>query len=1073
MNDPVESTRMTEGVAPPSFAQQRLWLLDRLMPTRTAYNIEHALRLSGELDGEALRGALNELVRRHEVLRTRFGEQDGQPVQVIAPELTVALAIEDLQECAPAAREAEAQRRARAEAEAPFDLARGPLIRARLFRLAPSEHWLLIVLHHIVTDGWSSGVLTRELTALYGALHRREASPLPPLPVQYADYALWQREWLQGPVLEQQVAYWRQALAGLPTLDLPSDRPRPVVASFRGGQIQFTVPGPLTRSLKDLSRSEGATLFMSLLAAFQVLLHRYSGQDDIAVGVPTAGRTRPQLEGLIGFFVNTLVLRGDLAGNPGFTQFLQRTRDRALDAYSHQDLPFEKLVEELAPKRDLSRNPLFQASLAFQNTPRGHWQLPGLDVRRIEGIHTGAAKFDLAMSLTEREGELAGSVEYASDLFDAGTIERLAGHFVTLLEGIVAAPQCPIDKLPLLGTEERHRLLEAWNDTAADYPRDRCIHELFAQQAARSPDAVAVVCDDQRMTYGELDARANRLARHLETLGVGPDVLVGICIGRSPEMVVGLLGILKAGGAYVPLDPGYPQERLAFMLEDTQTPLLLTQEPLLGRLPPRGIRTLCLDRDWPTVATQPATCPPGRARATDLAYVIYTSGSTGTPKGVCITHRGLANYLTWAANAYSVSAGTGAPVHSSMAFDLTVTSLFAPLLTGRTVEVLAEGPGVEALAAALRARQGYSLVKLTPAHLELLAAQIPAASASGRTRAFVIGGEQLRAETLSFWRKHAPDTLLVNEYGPTETVVGCCTYVVNDGTPASGAVPIGQPIANTRLYVLDAAMEPVPLGVAGELYIAGDGVARGYWRRPELTAERFVADPFDVGATDRLYRTGDLVRRRSDGDLEFLGRRDDQVKVRGYRIELGEIQAVLLRCEHLRDAAVVLREDMPGDKRLVAYVVARDAPIAAADLRAWLARQLPDYMLPAALVAMPTLPLTANGKVDQKRLPVPEYDSPRTQFEAPCTPLEIAIAGILAEVLHRPRVGRDEDFFDLGGHSLLAARAIGMINDALAVDLTLRQLFETPTVCGLALSALERMVADADGHEVPEGEAGP
>ena len=555
-------------------------------------------------------------------------------------------------------------------------------------------------------------------------------------------------------------------------------------------------------------------------------------------------------------------------------------------------------------------------------------------------------------------------------------------------------------------------------------------------------------------------------------LGVGPDVLVGICLERSFEMVVGLLGILKAGSAYVPLDPGYPKERLAFMLEDAQVPVLLTRQRLLSQLPSHPGRTLCLDRDWPTVAARPATRPSCRARATDLAYVIYTSGSTGTPKGVCVTHRGLSNYLTWAARAYSVSAGTGAPVHSSMAFDLTVTSLFAPLLAGRTVELLGEGPGVETLAASLQASRGYSLVKLTPAHLELLAAQMPAASASGRTRVFVIGGEQLRAETLSFWRQHAPDTLLVNEYGPTETVVGCCTYAVTDRTSAKGPVPIGRPIANTRLYVLDTAMEPVPPGVAGELCIAGDGVARGYWRRPELTAARFVADPFDADPAARMYRTGDLVRRRDDGDLEFLGRLDEQVKVRGYRIELGEIQATLLRNDHVREAVVVLREDVPGDKRLVAYVVARDAAIAAADLRAWLERQLPDYMVPAAFVLLPALPLTPNGKVDRKSLPAPDHEVPRQVFEPPGTPIETAIASIWADVLRRPRVGRNESFFDLGGHSLLAAQAIAMINQALGTDLTLRQLFETPTVRELALSALDAMIANADDDVVPRhGEA--
>ena len=1054
MSDPSEHLHQVEQTAPLSYAQQRLWLLDRLMPTGAAYNTAHLLQLSGELDPAALRAALNALVGRHEVLRTRFAMVDGQPVQVIAPELPMALGIEELRDCAPEARVTEATRRAQAEVEAPFDLERGPLIRARLFRLAPSEHWLLLVLHHIVTDGWSSGVLRHELTTLYSAFRRDEPSPLPALPIQYADFAQWQREWLQGAVLEQQLRYWRQKLAALPTLELPSDRPRPAQASYRGGSVLFEVPEALTASLKGLSRREGATLFMTLLAAYQILLFRYSGQDDVAVGVPTAGRTRPQLEGLIGFFVNTLVLRGDLSGSPGFTQYLRQVRDVALDAYSHQDLPFEKLVEELAPRRDLSRNPLFQASLAFQNTPAGHWELPGLDVRRLDGVDTGGAKFDLTLSLTEHGGKLAGDLEYASDLFDVATIERMASHFVRLLEGIVADPACRVDQLPLLTATERQRLLVAWNDTAAGYPEDRCIHELFEQQATRNPDAVAVVFDERQMTYGELDARANRLAHHLSTLGVGPDVLVGLCAERSLDLVVGLMAILKAGGAYVPLDPRYPEERLRFILQDTGLPVLLTQRSLTGKFPAARCAVVFLDAPLP----QAGPGGPARLASPDrLAYVIYTSGSTGVPKGVAIEHRNTVSFLHWVRAAFTDEELAGVLCSTSICFDLSVFELFGALCWGGKAILVETALDL----AACPRRQEVTLVNSVPSVIQTLleAQRLPESVTTVN-----LCGEPLRAALVDALYA-SPHVRRVHDlYGPTETT----TYSTWTLRAPRQRETIGVPIANTQVYLLDACLNPVPIGVTGELCIGGHGVARGYLNRPELTAERFVPDPFRAGPGARLYRTGDLARHRPDGNIELLGRADSQVKLRGFRIELGEIEMVLTRHPQVRAAAVIVREDLPGEKRLAAYVVARDATVAVADLRAWLERQLPDYMVPTAFVALPALPLTPNGKVDRKALPAPEHEATREAFEPPGTPMETAIASIWADVLHRPRVGRNDSFFDLGGHSLLAAQAIAMTNQALGIDLTLRQLFETPTVRELALSAANGMHANADAAMVAQ-----
>ena len=664
MDDRIERSSTGERSAPPSFAQQRLWLLDRLIPVGSVYNNPYVWRLIGEVDAIALENALNEVVRRHETLRTRFGTQDGEPVQVIAPALRVPLAIDDLTHLAPDQRESEAKNRADAAAAVPFDLERGPLIRARLFRLGPSAHWLLIVLHHIVTDGWSAGVLTRELTTLYPAFQRGEPSPLPPLPVQYADFAHWQRQWLQGPVLEKLVAYWRTALSELPMLEMPTDRPHLTAASYRGARIEFEIPEALLEALKALSRRESVTLFMTLLAAYQVLLHRYSGQEDIAVGVPTAGRSRSELEPMIGFFVNTLVLRGDLAGNPPFREHLARVRARALEAYTHQELPFEKLVLELAPKRNLARNPLFQASLAINNTPKAQWKVAGLDVERIDNVLRGTSKFDLALLLQEDgAGRMAGYVDYATDLFDAATAAQIVGHFVHLLEGIVADPERPIGELPLLAPSEGQRMLVDWNATALEFSRDRCVHELFEAAAANQPDALAIAFGDISITYGDLDARASEIARHLASLGVGPNVAVGICMRRSIDMVAALLGTLKAGGSYVPLDPRYPEERQRFILEDAGVAVLLTQHGVampFGAVHCHIVRVeVDLDAPLPPVAADRPSPP--RAKADDLAYIIYTSGSTGTPKGVAIEHRSAVSFLHWVRSAFADDVRPGRP----------------------------------------------------------------------------------------------------------------------------------------------------------------------------------------------------------------------------------------------------------------------------------------------------------------------------------------------------------------------------------------------------------------------------
>jgi amino acid adenylation domain-containing protein len=1027
-----------------SFSQERLWFLDQLERGGAAYVIALAFEMRGALDVTALERALATLVRRHESLRTVFADVDGRPLQVVSEPTAWTLPVSEV------SGETDARERLRDEVSRGFDLARGPLFRAQLYRLAADAHVLLLAMHHSISDGWSMGILTRELSELYARFSRGEVDTLPAPLLRYRDFARWQRNWLQGETLEGLLAHWRSRLAGAPQLlDLPTDRPRSSVRSQRGASYSFTLPLGLAQGLRALARREGATLFMTLLAGFTLLLSRYSGQEELVVGTPVASRSRAEIEDVVGCFVNTLALRADLSGDPSASGLLARMREVCLDAFAHQDLPFERLVEELRPERDLRRNPLFQVMFTLQNTPQRPLELPGITLKPFD-IDRSTAQVDLTLQVWETADGLSASLEYASELFEKSTIARMATHWRSLLEGMIASPERSVWELPLLSEAERRQLLLEWNQTAVEYPRNACAHELFEAQAERTPQAIAVRFEGERLTYQELDRRSNQLAHHLRRLGVGPETLVGICVERSQEMVVGLLGILKAGGAYMPIDPGYPAARQSFMLQDSQAKVLLTQARLLPRLPSHNATTVCLDTDLHGLAHLPTNSPPSLIgpNPTHLAYVIYTSGSTGQPKGVCIEHRGLVNYLSWAISAYKVAGGTGAPVHSSIAFDLTVTSIFTPLMVGRSVELLPDDHGAEVLARALRTATGYSLVKLTPAHLQALQLQLRPEQVAQRTQAFVIGGEQLRAETIAFWRQHAPHTVLVNEYGPTETVVGCCVYAVTPETRSHGPIPIGRPIANTRLYILDRHMQAVPIGVAGELYIGGDGVARGYLNRPELTKERFIADPFSPESGARLYRTGDFARYLPDGNIEFLGRRDDQVKVSGFRIELGEIEAVLSRLPQVQQAVVALCEDDPGERRLVAYVVLRpgqaDAP---RELRSLLKQQLPDHMLPSAFVTLDKLPLTQNGKVDRAALPAPHFEHQlKEAFVPPRTVWELRLAHIWQQLLRVERVGVDDNFFALGGNSLMIVRLISQINQKYQLSLGVEELFRNPTV---------------------------
>ncbi|MEW5927747.1 MAG: non-ribosomal peptide synthase/polyketide synthase [Gemmatimonadota bacterium] len=1048
---------------PLSFAQQRLWFIHQLEPGSAAYNMPFPLRVSGALALDALERALTAVVRRHESLRTVFPERDGEPVQLVAPAAPVRLPVVDLRGLEAAAREAELERLAAAEAWRPFDLAAGPLLRTAVVRLGEEETGILFTLHHVVSDGWSIGILSREVSALYRAFAGGGEARLPELPVQYADFAAWQRAWLSGGTLEREIGWWRERLAGAPALlDLPTDRPRPAVPGDAAGLERLAVGAETAAALRALSRREGATLFMTLLAAWQLLLGRYAGQDDVAVGTPIAGRNRLETEGLIGLFVNTLVLRADLSGDPSFGGLLHRAREATLGAYQHQDVPFEKLVEELGVERSLVHTPLFQVLFGFQNNERAALELGRATTGGIaDGL--SAAKFDLSLNLAETDGGIEGSLSYRRELWDAGTAARLLDRFGHLLEEVAAHPERRLSAVPLLRGAERARVLEEWNATEAAYRRGLCVHELFAGQAARTPDAVALASGEESLTYAELERAANRVAHALAARGVGPDVRVGICLERGVPAIVAILGVLKAGGAYVPLDPAHPEERLRGLLRDAGARVLLTRESLAGRAAGYGGAVLRLDADRDEIDAAPDGAPESGVEPGNLAYVIYTSGSTGTPKGVLVEHRQLVNYVQAVADRIGLREPLRYALASTLTADLGNTVLFPPLFTGGTLHVLPE----EAVAssgtfAAYLERHGIDVLKIVPSHLAALASGTGGARGlPGHT--LVLGGEASRAEWVRELKARAPGLEVVNHYGPTETTVGVLTHRASGGA-AAGTVPLGRPLGNTRVYVLDGAGEPVPPGVYGELYVGGAQVGRGYLGRAELTAERFLPDPFGGGAGARLYRTGDRVRWLAGGEMEFQGRIDEQVKVRGFRVEPGEVEAALLDAPSVREAAVLAREDAPGERRLVAYVVAGE-DASAAGLRAHLARRLPGYMVPGVVVLLDALPLTPNGKLDRRALPAPER-SGEAAYVAPRTPAEEVLAGIWAEVLHAERVGTEDNFFELGGHSLLATRLVSRVRQSFGVELPLRALFEAPTVAGLA-ARIGLLQAGGEGVQAP------
>ncbi|HYG64144.1 MAG TPA: amino acid adenylation domain-containing protein, partial [Thermoanaerobaculia bacterium] len=1062
---------------PLSFAQQRLWFLEKLEPGSAAYNVPLSVRLAGRLEADVLARGLAEVARRHEALRTTFPERDGRPVQAIAPVLAVPLMLVDLSGLPEREREAEALRRVTAEARRPFELASGPLIRGTLLRLAAEDHALLVSMHHIVTDGWSMGIFLRELITLYTALSRGRSGELPELPVQYADFVVWQRSWLAGEVLEAQLAYWRQRLTGAPALlELPTDRPRPLVETHHGAALPLALGPSLSRALVALARREGATPFMVLLAGFAALLGRYSGQDDVVVGSPIAGRNRREIEGLIGFFVNTLALRVELSQGLGFLDLLRQVRQTALEAYAHQDIPFERLVEELVTDRGLGHSPLFQATLTVQNTPPVAVEGAGPELEmRLLGVESASAKFELSLDFALAGEELAGGLEYNTDLFDASTARRLASHFARLLEGALAAPESLLPEILLLAPAERQQLLREWNDTEAAYPAEElCLHELVWRQAERAPDAVAVTLAEEHLSYAELRRRSGWLAHRLRRLGVGPEVPVAIAVERSPEMVVGLLGILQAGGAYVPLDPDYPAERLSYMVEDSAAPLLLTQRHLVERLPESGARVVLLDEAARPEPGLPPEAPSG-VLADNLLYVIYTSGSTGRPKGVMVRHRGVVNRLLWAVQDYPITSADRVLQKASFSFDFSVEECFSPLLAGARL-VLARPGGQRDSAYLLEAvvEEEITLLHFVPAVLQAFLAE-EGLEACHSLRFVFSGADTLTPELRErFEARIPPGVLLRNQYGPTEISIDVTEWVCRPGEGRFVA-PIGRPIGNGLAYVVDSRLEPVPMGIAGELLLGGAGLARGYQGRPDLTADRFVPSPWGREAGARLYRTGDRVRLLPDGNLEFLGRVDHQIKIRGYRIEPGEIEAVLATHPAVHEAVVVAREDRKRGRSLLACVVpAAGAVVVPEELRSFMREQLPDYMVPSAFAVLEVLPLGPSGKVDRKALAQlatiaeehAEDRLPGGGQAAPRTPSEEILAAIFAEVLRRERVGVHDGFFDFGGHSLLATQVVSRARQAFGVELPIRDLFEAPTVAGLA-ERIERLRRAGAGVEAP------
>ena len=1056
-------------VFPASFGQQRLWFLNQLEPTSSFYNIPLVARIKGTLKPNVLRRAVNAIVDRHEALRTTFAAEAGQLLQLIAPEAQLTLPITDLTKTPEDERDTIAAGLAKAEAEAPFDLVRGPLLRVSLIKLRQDEHLLLLTMHHICSDGWSMGIFLNELTQLYQAFLVEQSSPLPNPLIQYADFAHWQRELLEGEFLEKQLSYWRKQLAGAPeVLALPADRPRSPVQTFRGDRRSVELPEELRAQLSELSHREGVTMFMTLLAAFQTLLYRYTGRNDIVVGSPCANRNRFEIENVIGFFINTVVLRTDFSSNPTFLELLKRVREVAVGAYAHQDVPFDRLVEELNPERSLSYGPLFQVLFALEKPWDFGPKMGDLEIDWQE-VERGTSKFDLALFVYEKPEGFSCLIEYDTDLFSADTILRMLKHFRVLLEGIAKNPEQRVGELPLLTGTELAQLAAGGNVQSGPWQQVACLHESFERQVERTPKRVAVNFENEQLTYQELNERGNQLAHHLRKQGVGPDVLVGLCLERSLDLIVSVLGILKAGGGYLPLDPAYPPDRLSFMLKDAEARVLLTTEDLVEKIAPEGTEVFLIDRDWKTIAHESKANLENNCVAENLAYVIYTSGSTGKSKGVLVTHQNVARLFAVTDTCFRFTEDDVWTLFHSSAFDFSVWEIWGALLYGGRLVVVpywvSRSPEdfLELLL-----REKVTILNQTPSAFRQL---VRVATASGKDnlalRFIIFGGEALELKSLKPWFDRYGDgsPRLINMYGITETTVHVTYRPLNaaDVDENTGSV-IGNPLHDLQVYLLDQRRQLVPIGVPGEMYVGGAGVSRGYLKRPDLTAERFVPDPFSRVAGARLYRSGDLARHLTNGDMEYLGRVDRQVKVRGFRIELGEIEAVLKQTPGVHECVVVANGDTAGETRLVAYLVLDSAQPAKIDeLRSFAREKLADYMVPAFFITLETIPLTPNGKINLKALPLPEQadPDPAAAFVAPRSETENKLAIMWGELLGREQIGIYDNFFELGGNSILATQVVSRVRDTFQVRLSLRAFFERPTV-----EALAQLIAGATKETV-------
>jgi amino acid adenylation domain-containing protein len=1053
---------------PLSCMEERLWFLDQLEPGNPGYNSWAGIRLEGKLDIEALKASLNEIIRRHEILRTSFHSGTAGPRREILPELSVELPMVNLETVVPSNQQVELRRLVNKESERPFNLTRAPLLRITLARLKENSHVLLYGMHHIISDAWSMGVILRELAVLYQSFTSKQRSPLPDLKIQYLDFAVWQRRAVSQSPWEQHLEYWRHRLEGLSSLsELPTDHPRPSVKSYRGATHPISLSTVLVKKLNELARAESATLFITLLAGLKVVLHRYTHRRDIAVGSPIANRNRPEVEGLIGFFVNTVVLRTEVDSRCTFRELLQRVRKTTLEAYEHQDVPYAQVVEAVSPERTINSNPLFQVMFGLIKNPFKISELAGLQWTAISFPKT-AARFDLEFILTESENVVVGEIQYATDLYDQESITRLAEHFVTVLEHATADPEEMVESLSLLPAAERHQVIVAWNQTRSPYPPQKSVIDFFEEQARQQPELPALSCENRHLTYGELNALANQLAHYLQNQGVGPEVRVGICMERSVEMVVSLIGILKAGGAYVPLDPSYPPERLAFMVRDAQPAVILSQAHLTGVLP-AGSREVCLDMTWQEIAAYPNSNPRKKTVGANSVYIIYTSGSTGMPKGVTNTNEGLSNRLAWMQREYKLTVEDSVLQKTPFGFDVSVWEFFWPLMFGARLVMARPGGHQEpAYLAELIQLEKITTIHFVPSMLQAFLSE-PAAIQCTNLRRVICSGEALPKVLEENFHQWMP-AALHNLYGPTEASIDVSYWACRRECKLK-TVPIGRPIANTQIYLLSSAMEPVPVGVSGELYIGGDGIARGYHGRPELTAEKFVPNPWSLQGGERLYRSGDVCRFLPDGNIDYLGRMDHQIKIRGFRVELGEIEAALLQHPNIRQAAVIVQTN-GNDKRLAAFVSLRkpfeDAGELSDTLKTFLRVTLPHYMIPSLFIVLETLPLNSSGKLNRRALTVP--DSARAQsavpYSAPRSVLETELAQMWQTLLKVERVGIHDNFFDLGGHSLLLTQLSSRIQAAYGVNIPLRTLFTGPTVVEISMAIAAAQMQEQDPAEL-------